>query len=95
MTDINSWALPPGAKDLPSGQLIRYRKIFEPPMTSRPVRKSGQEPMVIVAETGNFVIYRVWSSKGVDLGERCMAKEDFDAEFERGAVIHYLPGEGA
>lgn len=88
--DPDEWAMPPTAP-MVSGQVIRHRSIIRPPVTSVPVRTGGEEPKVIVAETREWVIYRVWSSKGVDLGERAMKLDDFDTTFERGEIVQYLP----
>jgi hypothetical protein len=79
-TCVDTW---PGLPDGHDGIEIRSRKIYLPPMTTRPVRDGGAEPKMIVAETGQWVIYRVWSSKGQDLGELISPRPAFDAEFER------------
>lgn len=88
--DPDEWVMPPTAP-LASGQVIRGRSIVRPPITSAPVRTGGACPMVIVAETREWVIYRVWSAKGVDLGERAMRLDDFEEQFERGEIVQYLP----
>lgn len=90
MTDVDRWPLPPLMAELSQGQLIRERKVVMPPMTSRPVRPGGAEPKVIVAETREFVVYRVWSSKGEDLGERVLSKAEFDETYERGFTVQYV-----
>lgn len=80
MTDVNTWLdLPPGV----TGQQIRERKISYPPMVSKPVRHGGACPYAIVTETQQFVIYKVWSSRGADLGERVLKIEEFEKQFER------------
>lgn len=60
---------------------IRNRKVTE--VAGKLVRLGGSEPKAIVAETKQFVVYRVWSATGKDLGERCSSKANFDEEFER------------
>lgn len=81
MSDINAWpALPPGV----TGQQIRERKVYHPPMVDRPVRAGGAEPTVIVAETRQYVIYQVFSSRdGRDLGEHVVTAGHFESRFER------------
>lgn len=73
----------PGLPEGFDGTEIRSRKVFGPPMTTRPVRLGGAEPMMIVFESRDFVIYNIWSSKGEDLGEKIVTKEEFEAQFER------------
>lgn len=70
-------AWPELPKDAPDGVQVRYKVV------PGGVRRGGAEPKVVVAETEQFVVYRVWSSYGRDLGERCMPRGDFEAEFER------------
>lgn len=69
--------LPDGA----TGQQIRRRKIVE--ISGKVIRVGGLEPKAIIAETNRFVIYRVWSESGRDLGERCLELTEFEEEFER------------
>jgi hypothetical protein len=87
--DPDKWAMPP-TTPMATGQVIRERKIYKPPMTSVPVRAGGAEPKVIVAETREWVIYRVWSSKGEVLGEHAMKLDEFEERFERGEIVQYL-----
>jgi len=47
------------------------------------VRIGGNEPKVILAETEDYVIFKIWSSNDEDLGERVLTKMDFDEKFER------------
>lgn len=47
------------------------------------VRLGGAEPKVLVAETENYVIFKIWSSNHEDLGERVLTKVEFDDKFER------------
>ncbi len=89
MADIDWWAKPPTAPGMRMGQLIRERKVVYPPAVTQPTRLGGAEPKVIVAETRAYVIYRVWSKKGEDLGEHCLSKAEFDAKFERGDTVPY------
>lgn len=91
ISDVDSWPMPPGLPQMETGQLIRSRKITEPPMTSRQVRLGGAEPKVIVAETREYVIFRVWSSRGADLGEQCMRRDEFERDYERGGHVAYVP----
>ena len=77
---LQAWVdLPPGVE----GVQVRHRKIIRPPVTSRPVRLGGAEPTVIVAETAEHVVYGIYSSGHRFLGERCMPRAEFEAEFER------------
>lgn len=81
MADVNEWlSLPEGV----TGQQVRYRETFESyAFPGTRYRLGGAEPKAIVTETEGWVIYRVWSSKGKDLGERCISRQEFEAEFER------------
>lgn len=77
--------------ELPTQQLevpvlgqIRHRRVYGPPLTGGGlVRLGGSEPKAIVAETREFVVYRTWSARGVDLGEKCIPRAEFEKEFER------------
>lgn len=71
---VDTW--PPLPKGV-TGTEIRARYI------AGGVRVSGAEPKVIVAETEGYVIFKVWSAKGRDLGERVLTKSDFEEQFER------------
>lgn len=58
-------------------ELIRYKKIVSG------VRLGGNEPKRIIAETEQYVIYKVSSNKGKDLGEHCISRDEFNESFER------------
>lgn len=81
---VDDWPeLPVNQPAVPVLDQIRHRKVYGPPLTADPIRKGGAEPKAIVAETREFVIYRVWSSTGKDLGESCLPKAEFEEQFER------------
>jgi hypothetical protein len=77
----NTWPLLPAGV---TGQQIRYRKVFNPPMVDVPVRVGGAEPKVIVTESRTFVIYETFSAKdGKSLGEHVAPRAQFEEHFER------------
>lgn len=59
-----------------AGDKIRYKKI------TRGVRLGGAEPKRIEYLGDEWVIYRTWSSKGSDLGEYAVTREEFERDFE-------------
>lgn len=69
--------LPTQQPAVPVLDQIRHRKVSE--------IGGGSEPKAIVAETRDFVVYRVWSAKGEDLGESVPPKVEFEQRFERRA----------
>lgn len=76
--------LPTSAPAVPVLDQIRERRVVGPPLTSGPlIRIGGSEPKAIVAETREYVVWRVWSSRGVDLGEDVLPKAAFEERFER------------
>jgi len=78
MSDVDKWLeLPEGE----TGQQIRHRKTFDG--AEGRYRLGGAEPKAIVAESRNWVIYRVWSHDGRDLGEHICPKPEFERKFER------------
>lgn len=83
MSSTDDWPMPPVTPRLKMGQLIRYRK------TAQGTRFGRSEPKVIVTESREFVIYRVWSSDGKDLGERAVDKGAFEEHYERGVMAQY------
>lgn len=77
---LDTWPTPPAGTE---GQQVRYRKILGPPTTASRVRIGEAEPKVIVAESAKYVIYQIFSHDGRDLGERVLARTEFDSGFER------------
>lgn len=84
----DDWAAPPLPGEIRTGQLIRHREIFV--NGDRRTRLGGMEPKVIVAETRDYVIYRIWAYGGRDLGEKCLPRDEFEAKFERGPMTQYV-----
>ena len=64
-----------------AGDKIRYKKIVQG------VRLGGAEPKVIDYISDEWVIFRVWSSKGEDLGQQVLGRENFDEQFEAGPAF--------
>lgn len=81
---VDDWPeLPVNQPAVPVLDQIRERKVYGPPMTTRPVRAGGAEPKAIVAETREYVVWRVWSANGADLGEDVLPRAAFEQRFER------------
>lgn len=59
-----------------AGDLFQYKKVMSG------IRVGGLERKRIEHYGSDYVVYRAWSSKGKDLGERVMGRQEFDERAE-------------